>query len=71
MKIELTNKKSKKTQPYPKLMIDDDDDIYFVSQDSVGTIIHSYVKDRLGIYIDDLNMSDLVDYEGKITLSND
>ena len=52
-------------------MIDDDDDIYFVSQDSVGTVIHSHVKDRLGIYIDDLNMSDLVDYEGKITLSND
>jgi hypothetical protein len=52
-------------------MIDDDDDIYFVSQDSVGTLIYSYVEDRLGIHIDDLNMSDLVDYEGKITLSND
>jgi hypothetical protein len=76
MKIKLSNKESKQSRPYPKLMIklmidNDEGDIYFMSRYGVGTIICSTNEGWLGIRIDDLNMSNMVDYEGEITLSND
>lgn len=72
MKIKLSHKESKPSRPYPKLMIDNDEgDIYFMSRDGDGILIYSTDEAWIGIHIDDLNMSNLVDYEGEITLSND
>ena len=74
MKIKLTDKKRDKGYPFPKLMIDEDGSIYFMQHDGCGTLIvagEGISSSVVGDYFDELDMSNIEDFDSELTLSND
>ena len=71
MKTKITNQASQQEKPFPKLMIDDDGDIYLMSSHGRGIILHSECGGNVGLHDDDWDMSELKAFSGEVTLSND
>jgi len=69
MKVKIATPK-RKVRLYPKLMTDGEGLIILATSDSTGTIIVTSYSDDIGHW-DDRDMTDLTDFEGELTLSND
>ena len=69
MKVKVTTPK-RKVHLYPKLMTDGEGLIILATSDSTGTIIATSHFDDIGHW-DDRDMTDLTDFGGELTLSND
>jgi hypothetical protein len=70
MKTKITNQASQKEKPFPKLMIDDEGDVYLMRSQSSGTIIHTSSKCNMGAHSNTWSYK-LKDFSGEVTLSND
>jgi hypothetical protein len=80
MKTKIT-KQTKQTKPFPKLMIDEDGDVFFMvleRKDKVsgeqlgqGVLIHSVSREtRVGAYSESWCLSLVKDFDGTVELSN-
>jgi len=78
MKTKIT-KQTKQTKPFPKLMIDEDGDVFFmmlerkVSGEQLGTglLIHPVSTfSRVGAYSESWDLSLFKDFDGTVELSN-
>jgi len=78
MKTKIT-KQTKQTKPFPKLMIDEDGDVFFMVHErkvigehlGQGVLIHSVSPfARVGAYSESWCLSTFKDFEGTVELSN-
>jgi len=78
MKTKIT-KQTKQTKPFPKLMIDEDGDVFFMVLErkvigehlGQGVLIHSVSSfARVGAYSDVWDLSLFKDFDGTVELSN-
>ena len=78
MKSTITQPTPKSSRPFPKLMIDDVGDIFYMFQESAdgeegsGILIHANsMNAKTGIYSAFWDLEQFQDFEGEVTLSND
>lgn len=71
MKVEIKDKE-KESKPFPKLMIRLDGLIILMKSEREGTVINKIKnKKSVGYYSENWVYSELKDFDGEITLSND